>query len=165
MIPTKEAEGLRLRSYKDTVGVPTVGYGHNLNNDYSKKLFADVGADYNAVRSGKSALTQEQADKIFNYDHQLAMNGASKVVSQFGGNFDSLPDWVQNILTDMTFNMGQKGLSQFKQSVPLIIEGKYKEAAASLANSKWASQTGRRSKAIIQDLLAGRDTYKQYAMN
>lgn len=159
MLPTKEAEGLRLKAYNDTVGVRTVGYGHNLNNAYSKDLLNKLGLDYNAVRSGKQALTKEQADAIFEHDHQLAEAGARRVVNNFGGDFDSQPTWIKNILTDLTFNMGEGGVSKFKQSIPLMLAGKYKEAAAALQQSKWYGQVGRRSKAIVADLIAGKDTY------
>jgi len=162
MLSTQEAEGLRLRAYNDTVGVRTVGYGHNLNNADSPELLRSLGLDPASVRAGKQTLTQEQADAIFEHDHAKAAVGAKRVIANHGGRFDTLPSWVQNIVTDMTFNLGEGGLNAFKQSIPALIRGDYNAAADSLSKSKWARQTGRRAAAIIQDLRAGQAT--MYAM-
>jgi len=163
MVSTKEAEGLRLRSYNDTVGVKTIGYGHNLNNGDSPALLKSMGLDPVTIRNGTQSLTKEQADMIFEHDEAKAKAGAQRVVSGFGSRLDAHPNWVQNILTDLVFNMGAAGVASFKQSIPAILRGDYEAAANSLSKSKWASQTGRRAKAIIQDLRAGGPTI--YAQN
>lgn len=164
MLPTQEAEGLRLKAYNDTVGVKTIGYGHNLNNPESKSLLSNMGLDYNAVRSGQQSITKGQADQLFEVDHAKAEQGARRITSNFGKDFDSQPGWVKNILTDMTFNLGEKGLSNFKQSLSSMLNGNYKAAAQSLSQSKWAQQTGQRARAIISDLQAGYDTYARQSV-
>jgi len=55
----KENEGL-----KDTVyyvdGIPHIGIGFNLNRIDAPKLIKNIGADYNAILSGKQSLTPDQ---------------------------------------------------------------------------------------------------------
>jgi lysozyme len=49
---------------------------------------------------------------------------------------------VQLALTDLSFNMGIDKLLTFKNTLSLIKDGKYKEAADQLDKSLWAKQVG-----------------------
>lgn len=46
-------------------GRPTVGLGFNLERADARKLLAEVGADYDALLAGRTALSREQARKLF----------------------------------------------------------------------------------------------------
>ncbi len=63
----------------------------------------------------------------------------------------------QQVLLDMMFNMGwgggRRGLSSFRVTLPLIENGQYHRAAKNLKRSRWARQTGRRAVENIAQLL------------
>lgn len=48
----KEGEGFRSCMYYDTMAVPTICYGQNLNNDYAKPAIESVGGSYEDVMAG-----------------------------------------------------------------------------------------------------------------
>lgn len=62
----------------------------------------------------------------------------------------ALPEWqrlplfAKTVVVNMAFNMGSR-LLQFKNSMGLIGQGKYAQAASSLRKSAWARQVGQRA--------------------
>jgi len=62
----------------------------------------------------------------------------------------ALPEWqrlplfAKTVVVNMAFNMGNR-LLQFKNSMSLIGQGNYKQAASNLRKSTWAKQTGLRA--------------------
>lgn len=76
----KQFEGCKLFAYRDSVGKPTIGYGHT-----------------NGVKMGQS-ITQQQADKYLKED----ANVAEKTLNSLGVNFrqeqfDALCSWIFNL--------------------------------------------------------------------
>ena len=76
----KTFEGCKLFAYRDSVGVPTIGYGHTKN-----------------VRMGQ-AITQQQADNFLREDLQ----GCEKVLNALElslnqEQFDALCSWIFNL--------------------------------------------------------------------
>lgn len=79
----KEFEGCRLKTYKDAVGVPTIGYGHT-----------------KGVKMGQT-ITQAEADKMLLDDIDIYYKNVMK--------YDSVYHWNQNqidALTSFAFNIG-----------------------------------------------------------
>jgi lysozyme len=78
---TKEFEGCRLVAYRDSVGVPTIGYGHT-----------------DGVKMGMTC-TQDQADGWLMQDIQGAVYVVNKVVHVplTQNQFDALVDFVFNL--------------------------------------------------------------------
>ena len=79
----KEFEGLRLRAYKDSVGVWTIGYGHT-----------------RGVKAGQT-ITEKQAESLLRGDLLISekyVNGLGFSFSQ--GQFDALVDFAYNLGTD-----------------------------------------------------------------
>lgn len=66
------------------------------------------------------------------------------------------PDWknqpvvVQTVLLNMCYNLGAKGLAQFKNTLKSITARDYKQAAANLRKSLWYTQTGVRAKYLVK---------------
>ena len=58
--------------------------------------------------------------------------------------WQGLPLFAKTVVVNMAFNMGSR-LLQFKNSMDLIGQGKYKQAASNLRKSAWAKQTGLRA--------------------
>ncbi len=59
-------EGCRLTMYHDTVGVPTIAYGFNLESSTAAATLAKCGvSNPSAVIAGLESITQAQADATF----------------------------------------------------------------------------------------------------
>lgn len=83
----KKFEGCRLTAYKDSVGVPTIGYGHT-----------------NGVKMGQT-ITQTQADSYLISDCKSAEKSVNGYMNKY--------NWNQNqfdALVSFTFNCGSKNL-------------------------------------------------------
>jgi len=143
----RENEGYSDRVYTDTQGYLTVGVGHKLTPDEISRfnLKNYIGAADSILRKANIVpYTKEQINSIFNRDVAIAINSAANVVRNFGGNFDQLPDKVRDVIADMSFQLGESGLSRFTSTIPALISGKYQEAIAGLQNSLNFKQTPER---------------------
>lgn len=83
----KKFEGCKLTAYKDSIGVPTIGYGHT-----------------NGVKIGQT-ITQTQADNFLRADCSKAENAVNSYMSKY--------NWNQNqfdALVSFTFNCGSGNL-------------------------------------------------------
>jgi lysozyme len=138
-------EGKRNKVYNDTKGIPTIGIGFNLKRSDSKSIIESIGANYSDVLSGKTLLTDEQIDKLFDVTLKEAEGIASRVVTSF----NQQPDNIKAVLVDMAFNLGPNRLSQFKEFIKAINNKDYKKAAAEMQNSSWYNQVGNRSKTLV----------------
>jgi lysozyme len=115
-----DEESLQLKPYTDSVGKLTIGIGRNLTDN---------------------GITQSEATYLCIND----IDKAIKDLQFYLPSFDSYPDMVQLVLTDMTFNMGIYELLKFKNTLMFIKSGDYKSAAEEMLNSKWAKQVGQRA--------------------
>lgn len=112
-------EGLRLKPYLDTVGVWTVGYGHNLNEP----------------------ITEADARQILLSDIKKAIDGCIHAYPWFM----ELTQARQYAMIDLAFNMGIPRLNGFKKFLAAMELGNYDEAAYHLTDSLWAKQVKVRS--------------------
>ena len=123
-------EGMRLKPYKDTVGKLTIGVGRNLD---------DVG------------ISKEEALLLLHNDIKRADEQLVKALP-----WTTKMDRVRySVLVNMVFNMGMGGLLQFKNTISLIEQGKYKEAAKAMIDSKWARQVGNRAIELAKQMETG----------
>jgi lysozyme len=124
----KRDEGRRDRPYRDTKGILTIGYGHNLE-----------------VEGLCEAALQAQLE----YDIQ------TKAIAPLDRN---LPWWrehpedVQRVLANLMFNMGWGTLRQFKRTLKFIELGQYRAASVALMESLYAKQVGQRAERLAQIL-------------
>ena len=113
-------EGLKLHPYTDTVGKLSIGIGRNLTDN---------------------GITRDEA--VY-----LCRNNINDAIKDLQGNldyFDTLPENVQSVMTDMVFNLGIHNFLTFHKTLSLIKEGKYSEAGDEILLSKWAKQVGIRA--------------------
>lgn len=138
MNPLKEEilfeEGFYPNVYKDHLGYPTVGIGF---------LVSSLTKDEISLNGGKlEPMSKEVAFKIL--DLKL-----SKLIPEV---FNALPwlkekhPYIQNVLIEMAYQMGIKGLLSFKNTLKMIEESRYQEAAENMLKSKWAKQTPNRAR-------------------
>lgn len=126
-------EGLRLKAYKDTVGVWTVGYGR-------------------AHVAPNTVWTQEQAERALIEDvtrHNAEMHRAIP----WAKNLDPVR---RRVLENMAFNLGVKGLLGFKNTLEFVRTGQYDKAADGMLFSKWAKQVKGRAVRLAQEMRTGR---------
>ena len=129
-------EGVRYEPYKDTLGIDTVGVGHNLK---AKPL----GLIY--------PLTDAEVDRLLAFDLDDVFAGLDK----------HLPWWRdlsqarQRVLANMVFNMGIAGVLTFKNTLSEIQRGHYQIAADNMLKSKWAKQVGQRANRLARMMVEG----------
>ena len=136
----KTEEGVRISVYHDTAGHPTVGVGFNLDRPDAATLLSRVGADLRDALSGKP-LRLDQVDALLDV---TACEAVETVRAHVGG-FDALPEGAQQVLADLTFNMGWATLAQFRRFLGYVALRYWREAADALADSLWHRQVGSRA--------------------
>jgi lysozyme len=122
--------------YLDTKGIPTVGYGFNLNRADAPQMLASVGADYGEVVLAQVPLTQTQANLL------LAANvaEAAQVAAHYIPSFSNLHEGQQAALTDMAFNLGAPKFAQFVGMFSALANDNSVLAGTEALDSSWASQ-------------------------
>ena len=125
----KRHEGLRLLPYRDTEGVLTIGYGHNL----------------------EKGITQETAEFILQCDIQDAMQDAKKLFPEL----ETYGIGRQAVLVSMAFNLGLKRLSGFKKMIGAVLSKQWDTAADEMLQSKWAGQVGKRANELADMMREG----------
>lgn len=138
------AEGYRETPYVDSLGVPTIGVGHNLR---AKPLTGHILAWYR--RNG--SLSRELVYELLGQDMDEAIAGARSIFPQL----DELDEARQVALVDLVFNMGAEKVRSFKRTIASVNEGNWEGAAKHLENSLWYRQVGRRSKRVVSLLRSG----------
>jgi GH24 family phage-related lysozyme (muramidase) len=93
-------EGLRNESYPDA-STRSVGYGFNMGNKDARKIFKDMGINYDMVYRGKQKITNAQAERLL--DHRL--NESNDFVQKKYGDLGLNPQW-QATLMDLHYNAG-----------------------------------------------------------
>lgn len=107
-------EGCRFTPYPDSLGILTIGIGHNLNKPLSR-----------------AAVEQIQRDDI-----KDARNDCLHAFPWFA----ELDEPRQKAVIDMCFNLGLSRLKQFTKFLSAMSMGEYEEAAKEMLNSRWAEQ-------------------------
>ena len=123
-------EGDRLTAYLDTKGILTVGRGHNC-----------VARPVEGVTQAGDRITAEQDDALFQAD----VTDACAQLDEHLPWWSALDDARQNVMLDMTFNLGIATLMTFNHTLAHIEAGEYAAAADGMAQSRWAKQVGNRA--------------------
>ena len=127
-----EHEGKSLSMYTDTVGVPTIGYGHNLQTPISE-------------HAAKVILADDVKVAIDELDDRMDW-------------WRDLPDSAQLVLASMVFNLGWPRFSRFKKLIAALEDRDFNEAAAQMEDSLWYQQIKTRGPALKQLMLDCNDT-------
>lgn len=126
-------EGLRLKPYKDSVGILTIGVGRNLE---------DVG------------ISESEAMLMLEADIQRA---TAELVRAFPW-VASLDDARRNAMINMSFNLGIGRLRGFAKMLDAMKAGDWEQAANHALDSKWATQVGRRSQELADQIRTGKES-------
>nr|7RX9_A Chain A, Phosphatidylinositol 3,4,5-trisphosphate-dependent Rac exchanger 1 protein, Endolysin chimera [synthetic construct] len=154
-------ERLRLKIYKDTEGYYTIGIGHLLTkspslNAAKSELDKAIGRNCNGV------ITKDEAEKLFNQDVDAAVRGILRN-AKLKPVYDSLDAVRRCALINMVFQMGETGVAGFTNSLRMLQQKRWDEAAVNLAKSIWYNQTPNRAKRVITTFRTGTwDAYSLY---
>ena len=129
-------EGVRYSPYLDSVGVKTVGVGHNLEAHPLDLSYP---------------LTDEQVDLILSAD-------LVSVFHDLDGNIGwwrTLSYPRQRVLANMCFNLGITRLLGFRRMLLAVERGHYDQAAREMLQSKWATQVFDRAIRLAEMMAKG----------
>lgn len=124
----QEFEGLRLSAYKDSAGVPTIGYGNITYIDGSKVKMGDK-------------ITQEKADELFRYYADRFAKQVDAVVKA------ALNQNQFNALVSLAYNIG---IGAFSKST-LLKKVNVNSCDSSIKNEfmKWVNAGGRKIQGLV----------------
>jgi lysozyme len=124
--------------YRDSMGIPTIGIGHNL-------LASPLPTDWT------TPLTGDQIDQLFEQDLEAATRAVTLALPWFG----QLDPVRSAVVIDMTFNMGIGTLLTFHHTLGFMQSGDWQHAVGGMLSSKWATQVGVRAKEDASMMLSG----------
>ena len=119
----KESEGFVEHVYNDSLGIPTIGYGFAI-----KDLILDEDIAEEILLRKVKAL-------------------ALRVQNKFDW-FNTAPDIIKEVVVEMAFQLGLRGLSRFRKTISYLEKENYLEASKEMLDSKWAKQTPNRAKKL-----------------
>jgi len=132
-------EGVKYETYHCSLGHLTGGIGH-LITEWDEEIYAGpIG----------TAISEEQVKDWFEKDVQRSINDC---ISLFD-NFDELPEDIQHVLTNMSFQLGRPRLSKFKKMIAAVHVEDYPEMATQMEDSRWYKQTTNRAKRLIERVI------------
>ena len=123
-------EGMRLKAYRDTQGLLTIGVGRNLD---AVGLYPDE-VDY--LLDNDLRRVQEQV--LIALPWTVSLDEA-----RFG------------VLLNMCFNLGLRGLLKFREMLSAVETGDWTTAAVEMLDSDWATQVGDRAVRLAKQMESG----------
>ncbi len=131
----KKHEGYRNKVYLDSLGKRTVGVGHLCVEDFWED---------NKEYEEKFLLT------ILEDDLKNAIEGAERLCSDC----PDLDDLAKEIIVEMVFQLGESGVSKFRNMWKALQHDppNYERASLEMLDSRWASQTPNRAKEMSEHM-------------
>ena len=131
----KRHEGEVLEIYKDSLGYLTFGVGHLVRED-----------DPEFGQPEGTPVTQERVDAVYEIDFDKHLEETIHLFESKGGeDFYALPENIQHVLVNMTFNLGGTRFGKFNNMWKGVVENDWEKVAVEMEDSKWFGQVGRRS--------------------
>lgn len=121
-------EGYRATPYIDSVGVQTIGIGHNLHKPLSRTAIIQI-------------LRDDLADAVNDCLHAFPW-------------YADLSEPRQRAIVNMCFNLGLPKLQKFTKFLQAMELGNYDTAANEMLDSLWAKQVKGRARELA-DLIRG----------
>ena len=130
----KEHEGYRNKVYLDSLGKRTVGVGHLCVEDF----WVD-----------DREYPEDMLMNILKDDLKNAIQGAERLLKDC----HILDSLAREIIIEMVFQLGETGVSKFKNMLKALKEGPdYKTASTEMLDSRWAKQTPNRAKKMSDSM-------------
>ena len=122
----KEHEGFVPRTYKDSLGKRTIGFGHLCVEPEQW----DDDKEY----------TREELERVFDKDFDEALKNAEALIGQRSINFIA-----KQVIIEIVFQLGIGGVGKFKKMWLALDKEDYGEASFQMLDSLWAKQTPARA--------------------
>ena len=135
-------EGFRPAAYHCSEGYPTIGYGQK------------IGERYQSLSVYQFTIPETVA-KIWLLENIGAVLKRFDDHPQLAAAFVRCSPTRQAILISMAYQLGVRGLANFKKMLGALIQGDYKGAEFQALDSKWAEQTPNRAKRHAHTLRTG----------
>jgi lysozyme len=126
-------EGAESCAYQDSLGYWTIGVGRLIDS-----------------RKG-GGLSNEEIDFLLENDIKAKTREVLLALPWM----PRLSEPRQAVLIGMAFQMGLKGLLQFKRTLGSVEDGQFAEAAAEMLDSAWAKQTFGRATRMAKQMETG----------
>ena len=120
----KRHEGFSSTVYKDSLGYPTIGYGHRVES------------------VTPTQMSKEYAEDLLIEDLKLAQINAVDLF--YPDIWPKLNEVRKNVLIEMVFQLGKTGVSKFVKMKAALEKEDYQEAANQMILSLWYEQTTNR---------------------
>ncbi|WP_349918213.1 glycoside hydrolase family protein [Aeromonas veronii] len=152
----KYDEGCKLQMYRDTEGYWTVGIGHLIVRDntiskvraieiLSRELLSPIAPD--------GRITASEASYLFQKDLAAVKQGIES--SSFYAVYRGLDSERKGSIQNMVFQMGVRGVANFKRMWAAIAVGNWNEAYRQGLDSTWFKQTPNRARRVMETLRTG----------
>ena len=132
-------EGVKYELYRCSEGHLTGGIGH---------LITEWDEDFYGKPIG-TKVPHEQVNDWFERDIQVSIKDCKDIFN----NFDNLPEDIQHVLINMSFQLGKPRLSKFKKMIAAVEAGDYQEMANQMEDSRWYKQTTNRAQRLIDRVV------------
>ena len=139
----KKYEGFRLNPYNLTY--------NNAEGKYIKESFQTGGYGHKIQSGEEIPTTKEGWEAVFQNDLKRSVEATEKLIDA-----DKVDPVAFGVVTEMVFQMGAAGVSNFKKTLSFINQGKYYDASKEMLNSNWAKQTPDRA-VYLSDLIRNID--------
>ena len=118
-------EALRLKPYRCTEGVLTIGVGRSLDT---------------------KGISKEEAFYLLDNDITECVTDLSSLFYEF----NNFPESIQHVLIDMRFNLGSTGFRKFKKMIKAVKARDIPEMIAQMKDSGWYGQVKSRADNLIR---------------
>jgi lysozyme len=133
----KEHEGFVPRTYKDSLGKRTIGFGHLCVEPEQW----DDDKEY----------TREELERVFDNDFQEALKNAESLIGERSINFIA-----KQVIIEMVFQLGIGGVGKFKKMWLALDKEDYGEASFQMMDSLWAKQTPNSAEKLSQKMRSAK---------
>ena len=133
----KEHEGFVPRTYKDSLGKRTIGFGHLCVEPEQW----DDDKEY----------TREELERVFDKDFDEALKNAESLIGERSINFIA-----KQVIIEMVFQLGIGGVGKFKKMWSALDKEDYGEASFQMMDSLWAKQTPNRAEKLSQKMRSAK---------
>jgi len=133
----KGHEGFRDEAYNDSLGIPTIGWGHMILPEDNIQMGVKYSVDH--------------LSEIFDKDFEITFNAAKQLIEKHIPNLYTQGldqgdiEQIQGVLIEMLFQMGYPRVSKFKKTLKALDDGDFKTAANEMLDSRWHKQTPARA--------------------
>ena len=144
-------EGKILHAYLCSENHKTIGIGHKLLPS-DPEIDLPVHGAYDEAPK-EECISEGRCYELFQQDVQIAIDGCRQIYD----NWEELPQEVQHILTNKCYQLGQGGLSKFKNFKIAIEDYQFKRASEEMLDSRWSQQTPERAQRLSERMAALED--------